>query len=99
MPFSAENCRPFLAPDLDEATHQKTLATAEVVVLSGKADYADHIVAQVDYRGANVLEVGCHYCWYAPFFLARGAAPYSGIDVEFLPEYDQVHGTETIRTP
>lgn len=41
---------------------------------------ADDVDDHIGLRGKRILEVGCGHCWYAPFFLGRGAISYTGID-------------------
>ncbi|HZT87343.1 MAG TPA: methyltransferase domain-containing protein [Stellaceae bacterium] len=100
MDVRAEDCARFLDANLDAGVRAKALETLARVIAAGKSDYADHIAGELPYTGAQVLEVGCHYCWYAPFFLLRGATTYAGIDVEFDPGYDRIHGPRaTLQAP
>jgi SAM-dependent methyltransferase len=73
----------FLRADLSQQRKDLVLSTLRLVEVTGSASYADAISASLEITGKRLLEVGSHYCWYAPFLLKAGCLSYHGADLEF----------------
>ena len=82
----------FLRADLPQQRKDLVLSTLHLVEDTGSASYADSISALLEITGKRLLEVGSHYCWYAPFFLKAGCLSYHGADLEFDWGHRQISG-------
>jgi len=82
----------FLRADLPQQRKDLVLSTLHLVEDTGSASYADSISAFLEITGKRLLEVGSHYCWYAPFFLKAGCLSYHGADLEFDWGHRQISG-------
>jgi SAM-dependent methyltransferase len=96
MRCQTEDCIPFLRPDLGADARERVLRTLDAVIGTGKSAYADEVSARLNIKSRRVLEVGCHYCWYAPFLLAKGADFYCGVDIELDLSYTGIHGGDRV---
>jgi SAM-dependent methyltransferase len=82
----------FLKADLSEQRKNLLLSTLHLVKATGSADYTDSIGLFLEITGKRLLEIGSHYCWYAPFFLKAGCLSYHGVDLEFDRDHRQISG-------
>ena len=73
----------WLRPDLAAERKERVRETLKLVEATGAAGYPRSIGASLDLAGKRLLEIGSHYCWYAPYFLSAGCASYHGADLEF----------------
>lgn len=73
----------FLREDLPGDRRQKVITCLQEICAAGYEEgYIDALRARLDITGKNLLEIGGSACWYAPLFLARGAASFTGVDIE-----------------
>lgn len=80
---TVEKCLGFLREDLpDDRRHQVITCLQEICAAGYEEGYIDALRARLDITGKNLLEIGGSACWYAPLFLARGAASFTGVDIE-----------------
>jgi SAM-dependent methyltransferase len=89
---SEESWGNFLREDLSQKRKALVLSTLRLVEATGSASYPDSISASLEITGKRLLEVGSHYCWYAPFFLKAGCLSYHGTDLEFDRGHRQISG-------
>jgi len=84
----------FLRADLSQQRKDLVLSTLRLVEATGLRGYADSVSASLRISGKRLLEVGSHYCWYAPFFLKGGFLSYHGADLEFDRGHRQISGPD-----
>jgi len=89
---SEGNWTSFLRADLSQQRKDLVLSTLRLVEVTGAAGYVDSIGSALEITGKRLLEVGSHYCWYAPFFLQVGCISYHGADLEFNRGHRQISG-------
>ena len=82
----------FLRAELPQQRKDLVLSTLRLIEATGVAAYADSIGSSLEVTGKRLLEVGSHYCWYAPFFLKGGCLSYHGADLEFDRGHRQISG-------
>lgn len=82
----------FLRRDITPQRKELVLSTLDLIEATGAAAYVDAIGSSLQFGGKKLLEVGCHYCWYAPYFLKKGCLSYHGIDLELDRGHRQISG-------
>jgi SAM-dependent methyltransferase len=87
-----ESWTDLLLPGLSRQKQELVLATLRLVETTGAAAYAQSIAASLNFTGRRLLEIGSHYCWYAPFFLSAGGLSYHGADLEFDRGHREISG-------
>jgi SAM-dependent methyltransferase len=94
-------CLRHVKKDVDRERSALVAETLQRIVACGAADYVEPSLTQhVAVPAGDVVEIGSHYCWYAPFFLAAGARSYTGTDLEYDPDYRMVRGPRgTVEVP
>src|SRR3954454_6806817 len=87
------DCTNFLKRDLSGERRERVLSTLHFVESTGAAGYADSILSSFPVAGKRLLEIGAHYCWYAPFLLKAGCRSYHGVDLEIDRGHRQISGS------
>jgi SAM-dependent methyltransferase len=86
-------CAEFLRPDLSDERRELVVSTLRLVESTGVAGYAAAIASALPLQGKRLLEIGAHYCWYAPLLLKAGCRSYHGVDLEIDPGQRQISGS------
>jgi len=91
--IGSADCADFLKRDLPKERRELVLSTLRLVESTGAADYAASILSSFPVAGKRLLEIGAHYCWYAPFLLKAGCRSYHGVDLEIDCGHRQISGS------
>jgi hypothetical protein len=96
----ASGCLRFLKAGTNDELRHRISQAIGLVRRVGLGGYVRSIAGSLPIQGKRILEVGCHYCWYAPLFLEAGALAYHGNDLELDLAHREIAGPNgTIESP
>ena len=92
----------FLKPGLSKDRISQVEDALSIVLDTGYQSIVDDVDNAVNVKGKRLLEVGSGACWYAPLFLVKDAASYTGVDLFTSLETREIldrHFALELRTP